>query len=81
MLDAKMASALEKIISNPHFRRRVSVQEQRAQKTTTDSREEGRSLTWSMTSLRHLSSRVHRWRKRKKRGTTDRLLHTVRSFW
>ena len=32
MLDAKIASALKKIISNPHFRRRVCVEEQRAQK-------------------------------------------------
>ena len=32
MLDAMIASALIKIISNPHFRRRVSVEEQRAQK-------------------------------------------------
>ena len=32
MLDANTASALKKIISNPHFRRRVSVEEQRGQK-------------------------------------------------
>ena len=32
MLDAKIASALKKIISNQHFRSRVSVEEQRAQK-------------------------------------------------
>ena len=32
MLDAKIASALEKKISNPHFCRRVSVEEQRALK-------------------------------------------------
>ena len=32
MLDAKIASALEKIISNPRFRRSVSVEEQTAQK-------------------------------------------------
>ena len=32
MLDAKIASALKKIISNQHFPRRVSVEEQRAQK-------------------------------------------------
>ena len=31
MLGAKIASALKKIISNPHFRRRVSAEEQRAQ--------------------------------------------------
>ena len=31
MLDAKMASALKKIISSVHFRRRVSVDERRAQ--------------------------------------------------
>ena len=31
MLDAKIASALRKIISNSNFRRRVSVEEQRAQ--------------------------------------------------
>ena len=31
MLDAKMASALKKIISDPRFRRRVTVEEQRAQ--------------------------------------------------
>ena len=32
MLDAKIASALKKIISNQHFRRRVGVEEQTAQK-------------------------------------------------
>ena len=32
MLDAKVASALKKIISNQHFRGKVSVEEQRAQK-------------------------------------------------
>ena len=32
MLDAKMASALRKIISNSNFNRRVSVEEQRGQK-------------------------------------------------
>ena len=32
MLDAKIASALKKIISQQHFRRRVSVEEQPAQK-------------------------------------------------
>ena len=32
MIDAKTASALKKIISNPHFRRRVSAEEERAQK-------------------------------------------------
>ena len=32
MLDAKIPSALKKMISDPHFRRRVSVKEQRAQK-------------------------------------------------
>ena len=32
MLDAKIASALRKIITSVHFRRRVSVEQQRAQK-------------------------------------------------
>ena len=32
MLDAKIASALKEIISNQHFRRRVSVEEHTAQK-------------------------------------------------
>ena len=32
MLDAKIASALSKIISNSNFRRRVNVEDQRAQK-------------------------------------------------
>ena len=32
MLDAKIASALKRIISNQHFRRRVRVEEQTAQK-------------------------------------------------
>ena len=32
VLDAKIASALRKIISNPHFRRRVIVEEKRVQK-------------------------------------------------
>ena len=32
MLDAKIASALKKIITSVHFRRRASVEEQRAQK-------------------------------------------------
>ena len=49
MLDAKKASALKNLISNPHFRRRVSVEEHRAQKNTADFCEEGRLLTRSMT--------------------------------
>ena len=32
MLDARIASALKKIFTSVHFRRRVSVEEQRAQK-------------------------------------------------
>ena len=32
VLDAQMAYALKKMITDPHFRRRVSVEEQRAQK-------------------------------------------------
>ena len=32
MLDAKIASALKRIISNQHFRRRVGVEEQTARK-------------------------------------------------
>ena len=34
ILDARIASALRRIISNTSFRRRISVEEQRAQKTT-----------------------------------------------
>ena len=32
MLDAKIASALNKIIQNSHFKKKVSLEEQRAQK-------------------------------------------------
>ena len=32
MLDAKIASALKKLLTSVHFRRRASVEEQRAQK-------------------------------------------------
>ena len=32
MLDAKIASALKKLLTSVHFRKRVSVEEQRAQK-------------------------------------------------
>ena len=52
MLDAKRASGLQKITSNPHFRRRVSVEEQRAQKHDRFN-EEGRLVPWSMTTFEH----------------------------
>ena len=46
MLDAKIASALTKLLTSVHFRKRVSVEEQRnVQRKTTDSHEEGRLLT------------------------------------
>ena len=32
VLDARIASALNKIIHNPHFKRRISLEEQKAQK-------------------------------------------------
>ena len=44
--DAKIASALKRIISNPFFKRRVSLEEQKAQ-TPTDFLKEDRLLTWS----------------------------------
>ena len=44
VLDAKIASALKMLLTSVHFRKRVSVEEQRAQKTT-DSYEESRLLT------------------------------------
>ena len=44
MLDAKIASALERIISNQYFRRRVNVEEQECSNNTTDFHEEGSLL-------------------------------------
>ena len=37
VLDAMIASALQKLLTHVHFRKRVSVEEQRAQKISTDS--------------------------------------------
>ena len=45
MLDAMIASVLKKVISNPQFQRRVSVEEQRTLQNTTDFCEEGRLPT------------------------------------
>ena len=44
VLDAKIASAVNRIIHNSHFRRRVSLEEQKAQKRTVSFAED-RSLT------------------------------------
>ena len=44
VLDAKIASALNRIIHNSHFKRRVSLEEQKAKKRTV-SFVEDRSLT------------------------------------
>ena len=48
MLDAKIASALNKIIQNSHFKEEVSLEEQEAQKEDR-SCEEDRSPSWSTT--------------------------------
>ena len=45
VLDARIASALNRIINNSHFKRRVSLEEQKAQKKRTVSFVEDRSLT------------------------------------
>ena len=45
VLDARTVSALNRIIQNSHFKRRVSVEEQKAQKKRTVSFVEDRSLT------------------------------------
>ena len=45
VLDARIASALNKIIHNSHFRRRVSLEEQKAQKEDRVSFAEDRLLT------------------------------------
>ena len=47
VLDAKIASALNRIIHNSHFKRRVILEEQKVQKKRTVSFAEDRSLTWS----------------------------------
>ena len=47
MLDAKIASALKKILTSVHFRRRVGVEGQRL-KNKIESWEGGKLLTWSM---------------------------------
>ena len=45
VLDAKIASALNRIIHNTRFKKKVSLEEQEAQKKRTAFSEEGRSLT------------------------------------
>ena len=45
VLDARIASALNKIIQNTQFKRKVSLEEQKAQKKRTVSFAEDRSLT------------------------------------
>ena len=45
VLDARIASALNRIIHNSRFKRRVSLEELKAQKKRTASSEEDRSLT------------------------------------
>ena len=51
MLDAKIASALNKIILNSQFKKKVSLEEQ-AQKRRVESHEEDKSLSWSTTYFR-----------------------------
>ena len=41
MLDAKIASALNKIIQNSHFKKKVTLEEQKAQKRTSFYEEDG----------------------------------------
>ena len=50
VLDAKIASALNKIIQNSHFKKKVSLEEQNAQQRT-GFHEEDRSLSRSMTAF------------------------------
>ena len=50
MLDAKIASALKKVISSPHFRR-SKCRRAASSKNTTDINEEGRLRMWSMTTF------------------------------
>ena len=45
VLDARIASALNKIIHNSHFKRRISLEEQKKPKKRTPFSEEDRSLT------------------------------------
>ena len=45
LLDARIASALNRIIHNTRFKRKVSLEEMKAQKKRTVSSEEDRSLT------------------------------------
>ena len=45
VLDARIASALNRIIHNSHFKRRVSLEEQKSSKKRTVSFAEDRSLT------------------------------------
>ena len=47
VLDARIASALNRIIHNSQFKRRISLEEQKAKKKRTVSFVEDRSLTWS----------------------------------
>ena len=48
VLDVRIASALNRIIHNSHFKRRISLEEQEAQKAGPFSFAEDRLLTWSM---------------------------------
>ena len=52
VLDARIASALNRIIHNSHFKRRISLEEQKRPKKRTVSFVEDRSLTWSTSTSR-----------------------------
>ena len=60
MLDARIASALNKIIQNSQFKKKVSLEEQKAQKEDRFQRE-GRSPSWSTTTFELLALMIQYW--------------------
>ena len=58
VLDGKIASALNRIIHNSHFNRRVSLEEQKSPDKRTVSFAEGRSLTWSTSTSESLEPMI-----------------------
>ena len=57
VLDAKIASALDRIIHNTRFKKKISLEEQKAHKKT-GSFKEDRSLTWSTSTFGSLEPTI-----------------------
>ena len=60
MLDARFASASNKIIQNSHFKKKVSLEEQKARKRT-GFYEEDRSPSWSTTTFELVALMIRYW--------------------